>query len=98
LKLLREEINHHKKNLHELTPKHEKGLSEIRDKVKWYDFHVISSKLKELCKKEYNNTKARQDEKLRNLCRGKATYDTFDPTKIIYNFTDRTRTEPKVCS
>ena len=89
LKLLQEEIKHHKKLLHEMLPKRDSLLSNIHSLVTWYDFLVINSQLKEICKKEYVKVNKRQEKKLKNLCKEKSFYTNFDIHKLIYNFSDR---------
>ena len=93
MKLLRDEINHHKKQLKDLVPKHENLLSQLRNRVKWYDFYVINSKLKQLSSKESDQISKRHEKKLRNLLKNRSNQISFDPSKVIYNFTVRLLTE-----
>ena len=72
-----------------MLPKRDSLLSNIHSLVTWYDFLVINSQLKEICKKEYVKVNKRQEKKLKNLCKEKSFYTNFDIHKLIYNFSDR---------
>ena len=90
LRLLQEEINHHKKCLRDVLPRYATLLDELKTKTKWYDMLIIESKLNEFSKKTVHKVKERHDKKLKNLCQKRIIQDQFDPDKLIYNFTDRT--------
>jgi len=56
----------------------------------WY---VILSKLNELNRKEHKIVEKGHDKKLRELCNKRIIQDSFEPDKLIFNFTDKVLTE-----
>lgn len=68
-------------------------MASLRTTTTWYDFYIINSTLNRLCSKEKQIVSTRQQKKLRNLCKGKSVNESFDPDKLIYNFSDHQLTE-----
>ena len=91
MKLLRQEMQHKRKQLNILNKKTKVFNTEIRSKIGWIDFAHISGFFTSHNDKILNRVRLTHEKKLYNLGFRTAT-DTNDPEKVIFNFSSRTFT------
>ena len=96
LKLLRSEINYHKTELRNVNCELSIITLQFKQTLPWYDYLYVNGKLADICNKEIKTIKKRQRKKLNKLLQSRKSTQSFDPDKLIYNFSNRVLSKDQI--